>query len=272
MDQIRIENLKVFAFHGCYQEERDKGQNFYVNATLYTNTHEAAIEDDIEKTTNYADVCKLISDTMINNTYYVIETVADRVARAILEKFTRVEAVDIEIRKPNAPIPMEFESISVRISRKWSDCYISYGSNLGDMEQNIEDALFKLCDRDDCKMVQNSSLYRTKPYGNVVQDDFMNGACLIKTLLDPNELLEVLHELENDAGRVRDVHWGPRTLDMDIIFYDDLIYDSEDLTIPHVDIENREFVLLPMAEIAPYKRHPIFRKTMTEMLKELQNK
>ena len=118
-------------------------------------------------------------------------------------------------------------------------------------------------------MVQNSSLIETKPYGHVVQDDFLNGACYIKTLLTPMELLDVLHELENDAGRVRDVHWGPRTLDMDIIFYNELIFDSDDLIIPHVDIENREFVLRPMAEIAPYKRHPIFRKTMQEMLDEL---
>ena len=169
-------------------------------------------------------------------------------------------------------ICMEFESISVKLSRKWAEVYISYGSNLGDMEATIEDALFKLCDRDDCKMVQNSSLIKTKPYGNVEQDDFLNGACLIKTLLSPQDLLDVLHELENDAGRTRDIHWGPRTLDMDIIFYDDLIYDSDDLIIPHIDIENREFVLAPMMEIAPYKRHPIFRKTMKEMYTELKNK
>ena len=272
MDQIRIENLKVYAFHGCFPEERDKGQNYYVNAVLYTDIREAAAEDDIDKTTDYAAVCKLIGDVMISNTYYVIETVAEKVARAILEQFSRIEAVDIEIRKPNAPIPMEFESVSVKISRKWAEVYISYGSNLGDMEENIEQALIKLCDRADCKMIQNSSLYKTRPYGNVVQDDFLNGACYIKTLLSPVELLDVLHELENDAGRVRDVHWGPRTLDMDIIFYDDLIYDSEDLTIPHVDIENREFVLLPMTEIAPYKRHPIYKKTMSEMLKELKDR
>ena len=137
------------------------------------------------------------------------------------------------------------------------------------MEANIEEALFKLCDRQDCKMIQNSSLIKTKPYGNVEQDDFLNGACLIKTLLSPQELLDVLHELENDAGRVRDVHWGPRTLDMDIIFYDGLVYETDDLIIPHVDIENREFVLKPMVEIAPYKRHPIFLKTMKEMLADL---
>ena len=209
---------------------------------------------------------------MVSRTFDLIETVAEHVAEEILVNFSKIESVDVEIRKPDAPVPMEFSSISVKISRRWSDVYISYGSNLGDMEYNIEKALLTLCDRRDCKMVQNSSLIKTKPYGNVEQDDFLNGACLIRTLLRPNELLDVLHELENDAGRVRDVHWGPRTLDMDIIFYDDLVVDSDDLIIPHVDIENRLFVLEPMVEIAPYKRHPIFLKTMKEMLNDLKNR
>lgn len=271
MDQIRIEGLKVFAYHGVYDSERDKGQNFFINATLYTDIHDAGLSDDIENSTDYAAVCQVIKEAMTVKTYSLIEAVAEAVAQAILINFSKIEAVDVEIRKPQAPVPMEFESISVKISRKWSEAYLSYGSNMGDMEDNIETALFKLCDRSDCKMVQNSSLYTTKPYGNVVQDDFLNGACLIKTLLTPQELLDVLHELENDAGRVRDVRWGPRTLDMDIIFYDDLIFDSDDLIIPHIDIENREFVLEPMSEIASYKRHPIYHKTIKEMLNELKN-
>ncbi len=272
MDQIKIENLKIYAFHGVYDSEKDKGQNFYVNATLYTDLREAALNDEIEKSTDYGEVCNVIKEVMTSKSYDLIETAAEKVAEAILVNFSKIDSVDIEIRKPQAPVPMEFDSISVKISRGWSEAYLSYGSNLGDLEDNIERALFKLCDRRDCKMIQNSSLIKTKPYGNVEQDDFLNGACLIKTLLGPTELLDVLHELENDAGRTRDIHWGPRTLDMDIIFYDDLIYDSDDLIIPHIDIENREFVLAPMTEIAPYKRHPIFRKTMQEMLTELKNK
>ena len=272
MDQIKIENLKIFAFHGVYASEKDKGQNFYVNATLYTDVREAAKGDEIEAATDYSEVCKTIKETMTIKSYDLIETAAEKVAESLLVNFPKVEAVDIEIKKPEAPVPMEFDSISVKISRRWSEVYLSYGSNLGDLEGNIEEALFKLCDRRDCKMIQNSSLITTKPYGNTEQDDFLNGACYIKTLLRPQELLDVLHELENDAGRTRDIHWGPRTLDMDIIFYDDLVYDSDDLIIPHVDIENREFVLAPMCEIAPYKRHPIFKKTMQEMLTELKNR
>lgn len=270
MDRIIIENLKIFAYHGVYETENEKGQNFYVNATLYTDTRQAALKDDIGLSTDYAAVCQTIKETMTIKAYDLIETVAEKVAEAILMNHEKIAAVDIEIRKPQAPVPMEFESISVKISRKWSEAYISYGSNLGDKEAYIEDALNKLDSRPDCKIEANSSLYVTKPYGGVEQDDFVNGACKIRTLLQPQELLEVLHTIENEAGRVREIHWGPRTLDLDILFYDNLVYDSDNLSIPHTDIENREFVLEPMNEIAPYKHHPLLRLTMAELYERIK--
>ena len=88
-------------------------------------------------------------------------------------------------------------------------------------------------------------------------------------LLTPEELLRELHKIETSEGRERKIHWGPRTLDLDIIFYDDLIYSSEDLVIPHVDMENRYFVLKPLSELAPNFRHPITHKTVAQMLAEL---
>lgn len=102
------------------------------------------------------------------------------------------------------------------------------------------------------------------------QDEFLNGVCRIRTLLTPEELLTRLHELEQEAGRERLIHWGPRTLDLDILLYDDWVIEEDDFCIPHVDMQNRRFVLEPMAEIAPYKRHPVYGKTMKEMLADLK--
>ena len=113
MDEIRIENLKVYAYHGVYSSEKDRGQNFYVNAVLHTDFRDAAIGDDVSLTTDYSEVCQTIKETMTVKNYDLIETVAERVAEAILVHFPKIEAVDIEIRKPNAPVAMEFESISV---------------------------------------------------------------------------------------------------------------------------------------------------------------
>ena len=114
-----------------------------------------------------------------------------------------------------------------------------------------------------------SELLETLPYGVVEQDNFVNGIFEIRTLLAPEELLQELHRIEQMEGRERKLHWGPRTLDLDIIFYDDLVYDSEDLMIPHIDMENRYFVLKPLSELAPNFRHPITHKTVAQMLAEL---
>ena len=101
------------------------------------------------------------------------------------------------------------------------------------------------------------------------QPDFLNGCLRMKTLYYPNELLRELNRIEKEAGRERIIHWGPRTLDLDIIFYDDLISQEDDLCIPHVEMHKRSFVLEPLEEIAPYKRHPGNGKTVRQMLEEL---
>ncbi len=116
-----------------------------------------------------------------------------------------------------------------------------------------------------------SEIIRSTPYGGVDQEEFLNGVVAARTYLSPEELLEVLHEIEASENRERKVHWGPRTLDLDIIFYDDLIQDDEELCIPHIDMQNRDFVLLPMMELAPYKRHPVTGKSVQEMITELRS-
>ena len=94
----------------------------------------------------------------------------------------------------------------------------------------------------------------------------------MRTLLTPGELLVRLHQLEQEANRERIIHWGPRTLDLDILFYDNEIIDTVELHVPHIDMENRDFVLKPMVEIAPYLRHPVLNLTMEQLLKKLEGK
>ncbi len=272
MDEIRIEELQVKAYHGVYEDEKEKGQNFFVNATLYTNTRPAGLTDDLERSTDYARICSLIRSVLIRESYDLIETVAEHIAEEILLGFPLIKSVDIEVRKPEAPVPVEFKSISVRIHRAWHDVYLSYGSNIGDSNGYIDDAVDAIAEHPYVEMLQDSGRILTAPYGGVEQDDFLNGACHIRTLMEPEELLCYLHSLEEKAGRKRDIHWGPRTLDLDILLYDDLIYESDTLVIPHVDMENREFVLKPMCEIAPNIRHPISKKTMRQLLDSLNPK
>lgn len=272
MDIIRIDNLEVYAYHGAYDEEKEKGQYFYVNAELYTNTRKAGMNDDLDASTNYGTVCDFIHDFMTKHTYDLIETVAEQLAQALLLEFKLVKSVLLEIRKPHAPIEREFESVSVEIERGWHEAFVAFGSNLGDKEKFIDEAIEALSNLPQINIVAISDKIVTKPYGNVEQDVFLNGVMKIETLLPADELLQILQKVEEHAGRERKIHWGPRTLDLDIIFYDDDIISEDDLIVPHPDMKNRDFVLKPLMQIAPYKLHPVYRKTIIDMYAELMAK
>ena len=164
---------------------------------------------------------------------------------------------------------LPLETVSVKITRFWHTAYLGLGSNLGDKKGYLDQAVKMLGERPDCRVEKLSSYLVTKPYGGVEQDDFLNACLALKTLLSPEELLERLHEIEQAAHRERLIHWGPRTLDLDILLYDDLILETEDLVIPHPGMHLRDFVLKPLREIAPNKRHPIFQKTVAQMEVEL---
>ena len=167
-------------------------------------------------------------------------------------------------------INLPLDTVSVEISRSWHTAYIALGSNMGDKKAYLDRAVALLDAADDCGVIRVSDYLVTEPYGGVEQDDFLNGALELKTLLPPYELLNLLHEIEADANRERIIHWGPRTLDLDILLYDDEVIDAPDLHIPHIEMHLRDFVLIPMAEIAPWKRHPITNMTMLQMLQALQ--
>ena len=217
-----------------------------------------------------AAVRAAIGKVMTENTYKLIETAAQSVAEAILREYSLVNSVEIEIRKPEAPIDMEFGSVSVKIKRGWHDVLVALGSNMGDSRSCIENAVAELKNSRYNKDIRCSDLIVTKPYGYTEQDDFLNGAVRFRTMLSPHGLLDLLHDIENNAGRKREIHWGPRTLDLDIIFYDKVIMEEDDLIIPHADMHNRSFVLEPAAQLMPNYRHPVLGKTVVQLLEGLK--
>ncbi len=269
MDEIRIDNLEVYAYHGVFPEENEKGQPFFVNMVLYCDTREAGKQDELTLSTHYGEVCHLVSKWMQEHTCKLIETVAENVAREVLLHFPLVKEIDVEIRKPQAPIELPFESVSVKIHRGWHTVYVALGSNMGDKEKYLQDAVEGLKELKDTTVLRVSEWIITEPYGGVEQDCFLNGVAEIKTLMPPDELLKELHKLEAVAERKRTIHWGPRTLDLDIIFYDKWVYEDENLIIPHVDMENRDFVLKPMVQLNPNFRHPVRQKTMKQLWEAL---
>lgn len=271
LDKIHIKNLEVFGNHGVFPEENKLGQKFLVNAVLYTSTREAGKTDDLTKSIHYGEVSHFITKYMMEHTFQLIESVAEQLAEALLLQFEHLKWIDLEIQKPWAPIGLPLESVSVEISRGWHEAFIATGSNLGDRGEYIRKGIEALAACKECIVEKESQLIVTEPYGVTDQPEFLNGMLQVRTLLSPVELLHKLNEIEAAAHRERKIHWGPRTLDLDIIFYDNQIIDTPQLTVPHVDMQNRQFVLKPLAELAPWYRHPILEKTVKELLISLEN-
>ncbi len=270
MDEIIISDLQVYAHHGVYQQETEKGQNFLVSAVLETDTRAAGMTDDLGLSTNYGVVCRFLSAYLTEHTFKLIETAAERAAEALLLQFPHVRAVVLEIKKPEAPIPLPFGMVSVKIRRGWQRAYIACGSNIGDRKGHLDAAVAALKEDRQCRVLRVSDWIETSPYGGVVQANYLNGAIAVETLYPPEVLLSRLQEIEYAEARERKERWGPRTLDLDILLYEGVVMDEEKLTIPHCDMTNRDFVLKPLAQIAPYEKHPVLGRSVIELLREVE--
>ena len=145
--------------------------------------------------------------------------------------------------------------------------YLSLGSNIGDRQALMTQALAML-EGAAGRVVKQSAFYATKAWGITDQPDFLNICAAIETDLSPQELLTTILQTERNLGRQRKIKWGERTIDIDILFYDDAIINEQDLIVPHPYIQDRRFILVPMVEIAPDLVHSLLHKTIDQLLKD----
>jgi len=148
---------------------------------------------------------------------------------------------------------------------KSSTAYLGLGSNMGDKRDNIEKSIMLLSQNPGIEIVLSSKFYETAPVGLKDQPDYINAAIKINTNLNPHDLLAVCLGIEKELLRVRTIRWGPRTIDIDILIYDDLILNEVDLVLPHPLMHEREFVLSPMMDIAPSLIHPVYKLTIKQL-------
>lgn len=289
LDQIWVQGIRVTGYHGVYDAEKETGQLFLADVVAHVSTHGAASRDDLQRTVNYSDIADRAAGVLGGDPADLLETVAEHIARSILE-MDGVHCVDVTVHKPQAPLHVEFRDVMVKIRRDlksgalWADkrigssagrsadlltgrrhiddpadeqpaqpvtAYLALGGNVGDVDAAFREALWELHRIPGIAVQRASSLFRTAPVGGPPQDDYLNVVIEVQTALAPRELLAACQGVEVLHGRERLVENGPRTLDVDILWYDGRTIDAEDVQVPHPRAAQRGFVLQPWATLAP---------------------
>lgn len=271
MDKIILKNVEIFAKHGVFKEEKILGQKFILDLEVATDLREAGKSGDLTKSIHYGELCHKIEEIFTSESYDLIETAAEKVAEYILHNYELADSIKVTLKKPWAPIGRYLDYAAVEIDRRWHEAYLSIGTNIGDKEKNLNEAIRKMKEFNEIRIEKISSFLETEPWGYTEQDEFLNGALKIKTTFSPKELIKVLLSIESEMKRERVIKWGPRIIDLDVIFYDDLLSDDEEIILPHPRMEEREFVLKPLCEIAPNKIHPLLNKRVYRLLDELNS-
>lgn len=254
-DHILISDLRVVSVVGVLEHERQAPQPLRIDVDIQVDLHDAGLSDDLSETVDYGEVCERLVAVARDHSDLLLERLAQRMADLVLD-FPRVHSVDLTLTKVRPPIPVDVGSSAVRIHRvKTSssrlsahEAVIALGSNLGDRVGYLRFAVERLGDA----VVAQSEVFETDPIGGPLdQGAYLNMVVVLETELDPYALLRWLHRIEADAGRERTVHWGPRTLDLDLLFFDEVVIEGGNLSIPHPRYADRRFVLAPLSQVRP---------------------
>lgn len=249
-DRVFVSNLCILGHHGVFEEERKLGQRFFLDLEVCYDSRLASREDNYKKAICYGSLCKLAESVSDAGPYSLIETFADRVIEAIFERFASVTKAKVTIRKPGAPIESNFDTVGVSIERpRMHDVGFSFGSNVGEKTSQIRAAIAFLEAVPGVEIDRVSSFYKTAPWGKEDQDWFVNACAVGRTSLGAHELLRTAKEIEVQLGRTPGERWGPRLIDIDLLYLGDQKLQSVALTLPHPEMLNRAFVIIPLAEI-----------------------
>lgn len=254
-DRIVLQGVSARGFHGVLASEKREGQTFVVDVVMEVDLSAAGASDDLSDTVNYAEVAGDVVALIEGESLDLIEALASRIADRVLAR-PLVEVVEVTVHKPQAPVGHPFTDVQVKVTReRQAPVVIAMGSNLGDSVETLHDAVISLYAWVD--IIEVSPVVETDPVGGPDQPAYLNAVVTATTHLAPSTLLAGLHEIERAHGRTREVHWGPRTLDLDLIQYGDPVFDTDvrmqtaTLTLPHPRAHERAFVLVPWLQAEP---------------------
>ncbi|TCJ35277.1 2-amino-4-hydroxy-6-hydroxymethyldihydropteridine diphosphokinase [Parafrankia sp. BMG5.11] len=285
LDRIALTGLRVHGRHGVLPAERELGQFFVVDATLWLDTGPAAATDDLTLTVHYGELAQALADIVAGEPVELIETLAHRLVRACLAADPRVAAAEVTVHKPAAPITVAFTDVAVTVARSRDaavttgpsrevaatrsrdvamaagpsaagasagagagHAVVAIGSNIGDRLAHLRGAVRDL--DAGLGVLAVSAVYETEPVGGPEQDDYLNAIVLVGAA-PPHDLLAAARAAERTAARERTIRWGPRTLDVDIIACGDTLSDDPEILLPHPRAHERLFVCVPWLDVEP---------------------
>ncbi len=288
MFKILVKNLVLFGFHGVNESEKKKGQYFIYNLKIKLNENYELKEDTIESTVNYSEAIKVLKKINSENRFDLLETLAFACASELIMMSEVIEEIKITIEKSNPPIREKLESVGVTCKLKRKDlfksreekssesnidniaadkpktCFLSLGTNMGNRLDNLRQAVSLLSGKNILKILKISSIYETEPMYFKEQPAFYNLVLQaeIKTEISPFVFLGYLKDIEYEMGRQgNSFRNSPRIIDIDLLDIEKTIIESDILKLPHPKMKERNFVLIPLSEIAPeYKIDDILIK------------
>ena len=265
-DRIALRGVRATGYHGVFEHERRDGQEFVVDVDVALDLSRAGETDDLADTYDYGALATAVVARVEGEPYDLIERLATVIADDVLRD-PRVEEVRVTVHKPQAPVPVPFDDVAVAVTRnrpapRHVPVVVAVGANLPRDEESAEDsvraAVEALAGTPGLTHVRASALFDTAPVGGPPdQPRYVNAVVTARTTLAPRTLLESLHAIEAGFGRTREVRWGARTLDLDLVQYGDpsagtdVVTDDPALTLPHPRAHERAFVLVPWADAHP---------------------
>jgi len=256
-DRIRIAGITATGHHGVFAHERRDGQVFVLDIVLELDLRRPGRTDELGDTVDYGEVARIVLARIEGEPQALIERLAELVATDLLA-WPGVDAVEVTVHKPQAPVDVPFGDIAVEVRReRGTPVVIALGSNLGDRIRTLTQAVEALADLPRLTLTAVSPLVESDPIGGPEQPHYYNGIVLGGYAGSPAALLRALHSIEHAQGRTREVRWGARTLDLDLVQFGlpgsdrERLSETPALLLPHPGASERAFVLLPWTWVDP---------------------
>ena len=262
-DRIVVTGIRGTGYHGVFEHERRDGQEFVVDIAIERDLRRPGRSDDLVDTVHYGEVAAEVLARIEGDPFDLIEALAEVIASDILAR-DGVDAVDVVVHKPQAPVGVPVSDVRVEIRReRGTRVVVALGSNVGDRVATLTDAVEQLAEVPKLTLTAVSELVESDPFGGPDQPAYLNGVVLATYAGSPAALLRALHAIEHRNGRTREVRWGARTLDLDLVQFGipgsdrERLSDTPALLLPHPRAHERNFVLIPWARLDPEATLPI---------------